>query len=131
VLSSDDSYGSPGSYGLRHQALEELSAFTRVLRPFFGGDRGRSFSDEYYSDDMLDPDSMTYEELRALSDSVGSVNKGLSSSIITTLPTRKYSKPKNCDFGDEQYLNTHRKDSDDDLCFPDAQFVVVSLKRRS
>eukprot|EP00210_Caulerpa_lentillifera_P007038 g6732.t1 len=103
MLSRETSSSNPGSFGLRHQALEELTALARVFRPMFGGDRDhRSFTNDFYSDDMLDPDNMTYEELRALSESVGSVNKGLCSSIISSIPTRKYSKKKNCDHGDEQ-----------------------------
>jgi len=62
----------------------------------------RTLTEDYYSEEVLDPDSMTYEELRNLSETVGYVNKGLSASIITSLPTRYYSKKKNCDLGDEQ-----------------------------
>ncbi|CAN0902115.1 E3 ubiquitin-protein ligase BIG BROTHER [Linum grandiflorum] len=40
--------------------------------------------------DMLDPDSMTYEELLELGETVGTQNRGLSKELISSLPISKY-----------------------------------------
>ncbi|CAN1263766.1 E3 ubiquitin-protein ligase BIG BROTHER [Linum perenne] len=40
--------------------------------------------------DIVDPDSMTYEELLELGDAVGSQNRGLSKELISSLPVSKY-----------------------------------------
>lgn len=40
--------------------------------------------------DDIDPDSMTYEELQSLGESIGSENKGLSVAEISSLPCYKY-----------------------------------------
>eukprot|EP00210_Caulerpa_lentillifera_P001560 g1498.t1 len=100
--SEDSSLVSPEGYENSHRSLEEFAAFARVLRPMLGDRVSRALSEDYYSDDALDPDTMTYEELRNLSETIGYVNKGLSSSIINALPTRNYTKPKNSVYGDEQ-----------------------------
>ncbi|KAL8050932.1 hypothetical protein ABFS82_06G111900 [Erythranthe guttata] len=40
--------------------------------------------------DEFDPDTMTYEELQSLGESVGSESRGLSADLISRLPTFKY-----------------------------------------
>lgn len=46
--------------------------------------------EDYMSDDEVDPDNMTYEELQALADTVGSVSRGLPTHIIDSLPISRY-----------------------------------------
>ncbi|KAI5347003.1 PREDICTED: E3 [Prunus dulcis] len=43
--------------------------------------------------DNVDPDGMSYEELRRLEESSGSVSKGLPKEIISRLPSHKYKPP--------------------------------------
>ncbi|CAL9008633.1 unnamed protein product [Prunus brigantina] len=43
--------------------------------------------------DNVDPDGMSYEELRRLEESSGSVSKGLPKDVISRLPTHKYKPP--------------------------------------
>ncbi|CAL5218851.1 g582 [Coccomyxa viridis] len=45
---------------------------------------------DYLTDDSIDPDEMTYEELQALSEAVGSVSRGVPQTIIDALPHAKY-----------------------------------------
>ncbi|KAG9140684.1 hypothetical protein Leryth_006883, partial [Lithospermum erythrorhizon] len=42
------------------------------------------------SEDDIDPDNMTYEELHSLGEDVGHESKGLSDDIISRLPTFKF-----------------------------------------
>ncbi|KAK4431525.1 F-box protein [Sesamum alatum] len=63
-----------------------------------GGDNVGSSSREQHvvgpvqntSEDNIDPDRMTYEELQSLGESIGSESKGLSTDLISRLPTFKY-----------------------------------------
>ncbi|KAJ1693203.1 hypothetical protein LUZ63_009901 [Rhynchospora breviuscula] len=41
-------------------------------------------------EDNINPDNMTYEELQALGEQIGTENKGLSDELISYLPTSKY-----------------------------------------
>ncbi|BFG23286.1 hypothetical protein CerSpe_095600 [Prunus speciosa] len=43
--------------------------------------------------DNVDPDGMSYEELRRLEESSGSVSKGLPKDVISRLPSHKYKPP--------------------------------------
>ncbi|GMH32975.1 hypothetical protein BSKO_00809 [Bryopsis sp. KO-2023] len=51
---------------------------------------GSSGLDDYLSDDPVDVDAMTYEELQALGEVVGSVNKGLPEAAIEAIPVQMY-----------------------------------------
>ena len=52
--------------------------------------------------DSLDLDDMSYEELRALEETVGVVNKGLSEQSIAALPIRLFSAAKGTNLDEEQ-----------------------------
>lgn len=56
-------------------------------------------NDDY---DSLDPDEMTYEELRALEETMGSVNKGLDEHSICALPVTYYSAVRGGTLDEEQ-----------------------------
>ncbi|PIN11933.1 putative E3 ubiquitin ligase [Handroanthus impetiginosus] len=43
--------------------------------------------------DTIDPDTMTYEQLQSLGESVGSESRGLSANLISRLPTFKHKAP--------------------------------------
>lgn len=56
---------------------------------------GRNHDERNNVQDDIDPDSMSYEELMALSEAVGSLNKGLTEEELAALPVKKY-KTKCC-----------------------------------
>ncbi|KAJ4803788.1 RING/U-box superfamily protein [Rhynchospora pubera] len=47
-------------------------------------------SENVQREDNINPDNMTYEELQALGEQIGTENKGLSDELISYLPTSKY-----------------------------------------
>lgn len=53
-------------------------------------------------EDPLDPDEMTYEELSALEETMGYVNRGLDESIIRSLPVKSYATVKGENLEQEQ-----------------------------
>ncbi len=46
----------------------------------------------YPDDDVPDPDTMSYEELSALGEAVGTVSRGISAHDIALLPVKRYSQ---------------------------------------
>jgi E3 ubiquitin-protein ligase BIG BROTHER-like protein len=47
---------------------------------------------EAFEDDSVDPDEMTYEELTALGEAVGTVSKGLPAAAVAALPRCAFSE---------------------------------------
>jgi len=85
--------------GRDHVALTRM---TRILTEESG-----SISDPYDTGsnddyDSLDPDEMTYEELRALEETMGFVNKGLDEKSIRALPVTEYCSVKEGVLDEEQ-----------------------------
>ncbi|CAD7695118.1 unnamed protein product [Ostreobium quekettii] len=79
----------------RLQREDDLGHWQQVMAAYAGvrgsGSTSLDYSDgEYYSDDPVDPDNMTYEELQALSDTVGTVSKGLPDWVINSLSETSY-----------------------------------------
>lgn len=79
----------------RLQREERMVHWQHVIAAFTGargpGSTSLDYSDgEYYSDDPIDPDNMTYEELQALGEAVGTVSKGLPDKIVASLQETTY-----------------------------------------
>jgi E3 ubiquitin-protein ligase BIG BROTHER-like protein len=82
--------------------VEEQLEHQRHLMLMAGLDPDASSEDEdegddeeqYLTDDSLEPDDMTYEELRALGDAVGVVSRGAAPSLIQALPLARYVAPE-------------------------------------
>ncbi|KAK9915775.1 hypothetical protein WJX75_004004 [Coccomyxa subellipsoidea] len=80
----------------RLQNIEDRENYRRLLELTGAGDGGiveeynEDDEDGYMSDDSVDPDNMTYEELQALGEAVGTVSRGVPQDIIDALPNAKY-----------------------------------------
>ncbi|KAK9834257.1 hypothetical protein WJX81_000593 [Elliptochloris bilobata] len=87
----------------RLQQREDRAHYRRLLElAGVGGgveeeyeEQGEEDDDEegYVTDDSVDPDNMTYEELQALGDAVGTVPRGVPQALIDALPLARFSAP--------------------------------------
>lgn len=73
-------------YPLEHNGAE---AGTRIAEASTVETPARAASHNLTQDD-IDPDNMSYEQLQSLGESIGSENKGLPEDLISRLPTFKY-----------------------------------------
>ncbi|KAL4433972.1 hypothetical protein ABPG75_000413 [Micractinium tetrahymenae] len=55
-----------------------------------GGEGAAQEAEGYYTEDDVDPDEMTYEELTALGEAVGTVSRGILQADIDALPQAQY-----------------------------------------
>ncbi|GAB4819822.1 hypothetical protein N2152v2_006868 [Parachlorella kessleri] len=69
---------------------EEDAEHYRQMLAMAGALPNEEDEDEEFEDDPVDPDSMTYEELTALGEAVGTVSKGITAEQIAALPVRRY-----------------------------------------
>jgi E3 ubiquitin-protein ligase BIG BROTHER-like protein len=65
-------------------------------------------------DDIPDPDSMSYEELTALGEVVGTVSTGLTQAQIDSLPVVKYVEVCNCHGGEQSLEKPHEKEGEEE-----------------
>eukprot|EP00887_Chlorella_sp_A99_P003597 scaffold7.g3597.t1 len=83
------------------QAEEDAAFQARLLAlagvgggfgPAGGEEEGEAGEEEegYLSEDGVDPDEMTYEELTALGEAVGTVSRGLPPAVVAALPLARY-----------------------------------------
>ncbi|KAK9808802.1 hypothetical protein WJX72_003943 [[Myrmecia] bisecta] len=75
----------------RLQEEEEREHYARMMQMAGFGAEGEEEEEEgYISDDSVDPDTMTYEELQRLGESVGTVSRGMSAELAAALPLAKF-----------------------------------------
>ncbi|CAL8470014.1 g9556 [Coccomyxa elongata] len=100
----------------RLQEAEDREHYRRLLE-LHGADGileeyNEDEEDGYISDDSVDPDNMTYEELQALGEAVGTVSRGVSQDIIDALPNAKYTSR----FSDEKPSNGSEEEEQCAVC---------------
>ncbi|CAA7024577.1 unnamed protein product [Microthlaspi erraticum] len=72
------------------QEVNPSTSLNRDSSPHHQSHVGDSSSQPLPSNDDIDPENMTYEELNELGESIGAVSKGLSQSRIDQIPTHKH-----------------------------------------
>ncbi|KAL3143106.1 hypothetical protein ABBQ38_003379 [Trebouxia sp. C0009 RCD-2024] len=113
LASDGEAAASPSEGGSEHDAdmefarkLQEEEDRIHYERMLQMAGIGTANDDAYLSDDSVDPDDMTYEQLRALGDTVGVVSRGAAQHVVEGLHKMSYA----------QHQPDHEKDSCTEQC---------------